>query len=446
MSTLQWLTLFLPLPLVEAQSLQQLLTAKTGTVNLPAGRIEVPAEIHLPDGAHDLTIVGSHTTLHAAAAFHGRAILSCKGCSAITIRNLALDGNREALETRLPLPPTDVAFAQFYNNNGLLFEQSTGISLEHIDFTQIANFPVLASSSQHVFIAHVSVANCGSRNAKGRNNTSGGILLEEGSNDFVVADSSFTDIRGNAVWTHSRYKSPRNLRGKIAHNKFSGIGRDAIQVGHASQVTVAGNEGTRIGFPADLVDVETLGTPVGIDTAGNVDRSIYEYNTFTEINGKCIDLDGFHDGTVRGNVCTNRGKAQDYPYGNFGISLNNTSVEMHSRNIVIEGNTLDGMKFGGMFIIGSGHRIRGNTLRHLNLEHCNETHAQFGCIAIVNEPGFLESGIYLARQAEKPDPARANLIENNTISGWKMAKYCVRAAPGVSLADNRIRGNRCSDE
>ena len=38
-----------------------------------------------------------------------------------------------------------------------------------------------------------------------------------------------------------------------------------------------------------------------IDTAGNVDRSIYtRQSVFDEINGKCIDLDGFHDGEVRG--------------------------------------------------------------------------------------------------------------------------------------------------
>ena len=37
-------------------------------------------------------------------------------------------------------------------------------------------------------------------------------------------------------------------------------------------------------------------------------------------------------------------------------------------------------------------------------------------------------------------------IEDNIISGWKMAKYCIRAAPGVALTDDKIKGNRCTNE
>ncbi len=80
-----------------------------------------------------------------------------------------------------------------------------------------------------------------------------------------------------------------------------------------------------------LVDVENGGTPVGIDTAGNVDQSTYEHNRFEEIDGKCIDLDGFHDGAVRGNTCINRRPPEDYPFGHFGIVFNNASIEMRSR-------------------------------------------------------------------------------------------------------------------
>ena len=346
----------------------------------------------------------------------------------------------------MPLPPTDMPFSKFFSFNGILIEDGRSVSMEHVDFSNIPNFAVLISRSTDVSLIHLAVTDSGSRNAKGRNNTSGGILLEEGTADFTIVDSVFRNIRGNAVWTHSCYGSPRNVRGKIAHNDFGDIGRDAIQVGHATEVTVMGNTGRRIGFPVAEVDIENLGTPVGIDTAGNVDKSVYEYNRFEEVNGKCIDLDGFHDGVIRGNTCLNRGKPEDYAYGNFGISLNNTSIEMQSRNIVIEDNTLEGMKFGGIFVIGAGHKILRNKMRRLNTAHCNETHLKFGCLAIAGEPGFLESGIYLARRAEKLDPARNLTIENNVISGWKMADDCIRAAPGVSLADNRIRGNHCSDE
>ncbi len=418
---------------------------QTGTVRLASGVVEVSSELRIPAGAHDLTIVGNGTTLRAASNFHGRALLSCRNCRRIAFRNFAIDGNREALEKPLPLAPSDKSFASFYPNNGILIEDTDGLDMDHVDFKNIANFAVLVNHSRAVSLVHIFIEDSGSRNAKGRNNTSGGILLEQGSDAFVIADSIFHNIRGNAVWTHSTYGSARNRGGKIANNKFSEIGRDAIQIGHATEILVAGNTGNRIGFPVDLVDVEGGGTPVAIDTAGNVDQSQYNFNHFEEINGQCIDLDGFHDGIVRGNTCINRGKPADYAFGHFGIVFNNASIDMRSQNILVEENELDGMKFGGIFVIGTGHRILRNRMRRLNTAHCNENRQQFGC-SVLGEPDVLASGIYLGSHAEKPAPARHNRIEGNVISGWKMKTRCIQPAPGVKLADNTIKGNVCSDE
>ncbi len=377
----------------------------TGTVHLPSGITEISAEIRLPEGAHDLTVIGDHSTLRAASNFQGRAILSCHKCRGITFRNFAMDGNRDAIARPMSLPPTDKSFASFYSGNGILMEDTDGFSVDHLDFTHVAGFAILANHSRNISIDHVSVADSGSLNAKGRNNSTGGILLEEGTDNFTVADSTFHNIRGNAVWTHSRYGSPRNSGGKIANNQFFDIGRDAIQVGHATKIDVVGNHGSRIGTAADLVDVENGGTPVAIDTAGNVDQSTYEHNQFEEIDGKCFDLDGFHDGAVRGNTCINRGPPADYPFGHFGIVFNNASIEMRSQNIVIEGNELVGMKFGGIFIIGTGHKILRNRMLHTNTAHCNENRAKFGC-SVLGEAEVLETGIYLGSHAEHPDPAQ----------------------------------------
>jgi hypothetical protein len=400
----------------------------------------------LPDGAHDLVINGGvHTTLRAASNFHGRAIFSCHGCRRIAFRNFAIDGNRQALQRTLPMPPSDRNFAGFFADNGILIEDAEGLSVDQVDFVNMAGFAILVNHPRDVLLGHISVRDSGSLNAKGRNNTTGGILLEEGTDRFSVTDSTFRNIRGNAVWTHSRYMSPRNRYGKIANNKFFDIGRDAIQVGHASKVDVAGNSGARIGFPAELVDVENGGTPVGIDTAGNVDQSVYEHNRFEEIDGKCFDLDGFHDGAVRGNTCINRGAAGDYPFGHFGIVFNNANIDMRSQNIVVEDNELDGIKFGGIFLIGTGHKILRNRMRNINTAHCNENRAKFGCSAL-GEPEILETGIYLGSHAEHSDAARGNLIEGNTISGWKMKARCIQGAPGVKLSDNTIRNNTCTNE
>jgi hypothetical protein len=418
----------------------------TGTFHLPSGTTEVGSELRLPTGAHDLTILGgAGSVLRASSSFHGRAILSCTGCSRIKFYHFAVDGNRAALEKPTSIAPSDKSFAGVFANNGILVENTTGLEVDHVDFSNMPAFAILVNHSRDVLLDHLHVKDSGSVNPKHRNNTSGGVLLEEGTDAFTVADSVFEHILGNAIWTHSRYGSPRNRQGKIANNQFYEIGRDAIQVGHAVNVEVNGNRGRRIGFPNEIIDAEGGGTPVGIDTAGNVEGSSYEYNQFEEINGKCIDLDGFHDGTIRANTCVNRGKPEEYPYGHFGIVFNNANIDMQSKNILVEQNDLDGMKFGGIFLIGSGHRILRNRLRHINTAHCNENRAQFGC-SVLGEAEVLETGIYLGSHAEHPAPARGNLIEGNTISGWKMKTRCIQAAPGVKLSDNTIKGNTCSDE
>ena len=161
-------------------------------------------------------------------------------------------------------------------------------------FRDIAGFAVLVSRSRQVAIDGVQVTDSGSRNPAGRNNTTGGILLEEGTGDFRVTRCEFRNIRGNGVWTHSLYTSPRNARGVFADNA-SRIGRDALQVGHATECGWKEIPGGASGIRWKRW---RRGLPVALDTAGNVDRSVYARNQFTGINGKCIDLDGFHDGEV----------------------------------------------------------------------------------------------------------------------------------------------------
>ena len=414
-------------------------------ITLPAGTVEVHEEIRLPPGARDVEVRGAPegTLLRAAPDFRGRAIIVVAGGVNVRLRGFRIDGNREALSRPAGLPPYDQPFARFYSGNGILAEGVGNLQIEDVRFEQIAGFAVLVSRSNGVRIERAEVADSGSRNAQGRNNTTGGILLEEGTFRFSVTRSSFRNILGNGVWTHSLYTSPRNEVGEIWENRFDTIGRDAIQVGHAARVRVTANRGVRIGFPTEAVDAEGGGTPVAIDTAGNVDSSVYADNVFEEVNGKCIDLDGFHHGEVSGNVCRNRGRPEDYPFGHFGIVMNNTNPDMQSVGITIARNEIEGMKFGGIFVIGAGHRITGNRLLRLNTAHCNENAAKFGCAHFAGEPDLLQAGIYLGRRAERPAATRANVIEANVITGWKMDRRCVAAAPGVKMEENRVRGNQC---
>lgn len=414
----------------------------TGVVELPKGIARVASEIKIPDGAHDLEIRGSSSTLRVEDGFDGRAVLSCKGCRNIKITGITIEGNRTRVGKAVGLPPSNKAFADFYARNGILLENSEGITISGVKFREVADFPILITRSKQVMIEQVNVQNCGSKNAKGRNNSTGGVLLEEGTSDFTVRQSSFTDVLGNGVWTHSRYTSPRNARGLIAENQFQNIGRDAIQVGHATAVTVEQNSGTRIGFPSNVVDVEGAAWPVGIDTAGNVDASYYVNNHFEEINGKCIDLDGFHDGDVRQNVCINHGWGEDYEFGHYGIVMNNTDPDMQSKNIRVIGNQIEGMKFGGIFVIGRNHTIANNRLSRLNTAHCNDN-PKVACVYDPAQPDLLRSGIYLGRKAERVDPAHGVRIVDNKISGYGMGQHCITAAPGVEMSSEYVARNEC---
>jgi len=427
-------------PANSGQQLAGLLRARSGTVRLPPGIVEISSEIRLPENAHNLEITGSGTTLRAAANFHGRAMLSCKDCRGLHLRSLTIDGNRRNLEHPMAIPASNRTFADTYDDIGLLLEGGDGLSISSLRMRNMASFAILVSAARDVTVEDVTVESSGGHNALGRNNTSGGILLEEGVARWTIAHCQLRAIAGNAVWTHSRFGSPKNVHGVIAGNSFETIGRDAIQVGEASDVRVTSNTGRSIGWPVAEIDVESRAVPVAIDTAGNVDTSRYENNRFEEIDGKCIDLDGFHDGAVRHNTCVNRRRVEDYPWGQYGMVMNNSAIDMQPRNIIIEGNVIDGSKYGGIFIIGDANRVLNNKLLHLNVAHCSD--GKPGCV-VAGSPGLLTAGIYLGGGGSRPAPARGNIIERNDIAGWNMGSHCIAYAPGVKPAENTVRGNRC---
>ena len=96
--------------------------------------------------------------------------------------------------------------------------------------------------------------------------------------------------------------------------------------------------------------------------------------------------------------------------------------------------------------VGSGNTVSGNHLRRLNMAHCNDPGGPFNCAYAPKEPDLLRTGIYLGAGAERPDPAKGNTIESNEIGGYGMSRHCIGAAPGVSLTDNKVAKNDCSDD
>lgn len=420
----------------------------TGIVELPAGVVEVSSEIVLPAGAHDLEIRGAKegTVIRATTTFKGRAIFVARGGTNIQFHDFEIAGNRAAIAEVQGLAPSDVPFSRFTRNSGIAVEGIQKLTIANLQMREIAGFAVLVNHSSQVRIDKIDVQDSGAGNAKKRNNSTGGILIEEGSTDFEVTHCSLKNIRGNGIWTHSMYESPRNARGKITSNAVDHVGRDAYQVGHATDVRVENNTAMAVGFPETEIDSDNGAIPVALDTAGNVEKTSYVSNHFSETNGKCIDLDGFHDGEVRDNICENRQPPEAYKFGNYGIVMNNSNPDMQSRNVRITGNILDGTLFGGIFIIGTGNVVTKNRLLNINMAHCPDNAKRFGCYLAADELDILRTGIYLGRGAHRPDPATGNTIEDNFIIGFGMGNHCLGTAPGVSLEKNKVNRNECSDD
>jgi parallel beta-helix repeat protein len=420
---------------------------RTGVIELPAGTVILHRELIVPEGAHNLEIRGnpSGSTLQAAPDFEGRALIYSKGAADLRLAGFRIEGNRAAPRKPIGLPVADTPFARYYRDNGIVVENAARLSIRRVSFHEVANYPVIVSASSGVRVENVHIEDCGSLSPAGHNNASGGILLEEGTHDFEIRQCVIRRAPGNGIWTHAFRYSPRNGNGIIEENTVEEVARDAIQVGHATNITVRGNSGRRIGYPPELVDIVAWAVPVAIDTAGNVDKSTYADNHFEDVNGKCIDLDGFHDGEIRGNSCISRRPYAEYPYAQFGIVFNNSNPDFEPANVTVTGNTIDGSGYGGLYLLGSNQAILGNRFVGLNRNGCTTDRTKPRCDYSSGDPALLRAGIYLVPGAARPAKTVQNQITGNEVSGFGMRKHCIEAAPGASLAANTIAGNHCLD-
>ncbi len=414
-------------------------------VELPAGETHLNRPLRIPKGSGHVTIRGNRagSVLVMDAGFEGSAAIVADTVSGLNLIDFGIRGNRAAMKTGWYLPLKEAAFADYYPDNGIVVRNSDHVAIRNVRFERVSTFAVLVNGSSDVAIDSVSIDECGTLNRAGRNNTSGGILLEEGTRRFEVVRSTISHITGNAIWTHSYARSPRAADGWIHDNTINTVGRDAIQVGHASRIRVERNKGRELGYPAEYVDVESHGVAVALDTAGNVDGSSYSDNHFTDVNGQCIDLDGFHDGMVSGNSCVNEKPIEQYPALHYGIVFGNNDPAADSGNIVVSGNEVSGFAYGGVFLVGSHNRIENNRLLKLNLAHCGSQPVTARCNYALEQPDLLGSGIYLSDNGGRKIETRDNSIRLNVIQGFGMDVHCVGHAAGVNPAVNSISENRC---
>jgi hypothetical protein len=413
------------------------------TVELPRGVTTISRALRIANSGIEVRGHSGGSTLAAVPGFADKALLSISETKKIRLASFTIDGGRQSLASEKYLPPSDVSFANFYDANGILAVRTTGFTVHDVKIRRVPGYAVLVSASSDVTVDQVSIEDCGSLDSKRRNNTTGGILLEEGTRRFRVANSVISRIPGNAIWTHSNYKSPRNEDGVIELNQVSQVARDAIQVGHATRIRVANNRGSSIGYPIEHVDIEGHAIPVAIDTAGNVDQSHYEGNAFTDVNGQCINLDGFHHGSVRRNRCVNNKPLDKYPFSHFGIAFSNTNPDMEPARVEIEDNLMQGFAYGGIFVLGSNHRVTGNRFIHVNRAGCTGDMSKALCNYAPEEPGMLRSALYLGRAGPRPAETRDNVITRNEFIRASGEQWCIEAAPGVQLAQNRLTQNVC---
>jgi hypothetical protein len=418
------------------------------TVELPAGEIHLSRPLVIPKGLKDLALLGNPkgSTIVLDPGFSGRAAIEGEDVSNVTFRSFSITGDRGDMKSAWALPRDGVDFADFYSGNGIAIRRGANVTVRGVSFSRIRAFPLLLNAVHGATVDGVTIADCGTLNPDGHNNTTGGILLEEGVTDFEITGSKISRVAGNAIWTHSYAGSPRQERGRIAGNEITRVARDAIQIGHASRIRVENNRGSEIGFPVEYVDFPGYGTPVALDTAGNVDYTVYTGNTFTSVAGECMDLDGFHDGEVSGNRCINDpAEARNWLGLHFGILFGNHDPGMTSANVSVTGNTLRGFAYGGVFLIGERHRIEDNQFLDVNLAHCGSTPVPAKCAALLDQPDALRSGIYLGTDGGRPAVTRGNIIRGNTIRGFGIAEHCVTARKGVDLKANSIAGNTCQN-
>lgn len=416
-----------------------------GTIPLPGGVLELENPIVLGPRINGLKIIGKPgDVLRPLKGNEPRALIICRECKNVTIEGFTIEGDSALRERPSEAPPVDSDFRQYFNGTGIVNEGGEGMVIRNMKFKELTGFAVLTAFDKKTVIENNEFADSGTRNSKGYNTGAGGVAITDGSNGVQIRNNVFKRIYGTGVYVYAALRAERPQNTVIEKNQFENISRAAVLVARAYNVRVVNNQGKMIGFPANTVNLD-MRPPAGVGTAGKVDSSLLEENSFEQVNGRCFDLDGFHDSEVARNTCRNRGDANDYPNGGYGLVLDNSPAEVRSSGVSIHDNVIEGMRWGGAFVIGVGHKLTNNKFLRLNLLGCSATTLDGPCMPNNDEPLLGRAGIYLGLRGVRPDPASGIVIQGNEISGQGMSANCVMYGPQVKPASSTVQGNACRD-
>ena len=187
--------------------------------------------------------------------------------------------------------------------------------------------------------------------------------------------------------------------------------------------------------------------PAALDTAGNVDKSAIRGNHFEDIDGKCMDLDGFHDGEIRDNaVHQPRNRTTNIPMRSSASSSITRIPDMQAVECIDHRQCDRWRGLRRSVSDGLGPGRTGNRSVGFNRDRCaDDMHpAALRLRRRRRRPCCAPASTWF-RGAARPAKTMHNRITGNEVSGFGMREHCVAAAPGVSLQANTIAGNRCLD-
>ena len=440
---------------------------------VPKGTYLVNSSITLSSAITGVTFNGDGANtiiLRGAALAAGVGLFDISGHN-IGFKNLLVDGGvttsvgmmYSAITGGDPMLPALTQNTSFWVHGG-----SRGISFSNVTVQHTGGYAILLDATT-ASINDVRILDSTFQNNRPHlfGNTSGdlnygswtgGIHYQGDGNNYAVGSllvrhCTFLRNTGHCVWGHLYALNYLHRNIQVSGNNFEDCGLDGVLTGGVSGGLVDGNRFRRMGY------ICTSDTSVSVpkflawryscavDTAGLVRGVNYTNNTFMSVNGGCMDLDGYCQGTVSGNTCIVPAVGEpEYTEDSIAISgaggaganwvygiqpSNSNNAALPGSNITVVGNTFVNIGGGAIKMFGARNcLVQGNNVNH-------PANANYPPISI----GNIGTGPY--------QQATGNVITANQIA-WGPATLLAAiiedssAAAFTSSDKNWVSGNLCS--
>jgi len=272
---------------------------------------------------------------------------------------------------------------------------------------------------------------------------------------LVVSNCTFKNITGNCVWSYTYTTANLHQNFSVFGSLFSDVGRDGTEMGDVQNFTVNNNYYYRIGYVAGSPAYYPGQNAVAIDTSGYCQNGKYSGNAMLNVNGECIDLDGFTSGEVSNNsmmiswntdplYVTDQIANYGYSPGaaqniTTGIQTNATYDPRGGQRVTIIGNTVQNM--GNMAVNlfnAQNDLVTGNSIWHPG-------NSSLGATAIGVPVLLGTSASTGSPYVSPPRHNKLNVITGNTINyDCAGVQYCVAEVDTYGTVDgpNYVYNNR----